>query len=450
MKKSALIIFLIIIIFVLNSINSNSSKIEKVDSKLLKSENTDVDVIVKLKNNANIPGEEREFSSFNGFHKEVTKKELEKLIKDNRVERIEENSVNRLFLQQSAPLINATPSWAAKINNTNITGIGESVCVIDTGINSSHADFQNKIAAEYCFCSDNTDRAGNCCPSGAAEEANALDINGHGTHVAGIIAASGTIKGIANGAKIVAIRVFDADNAAYDNDIINSIDWCVNNASLYNISVISMSLGSTSLYSRYCDSEKASYASSINNAIGKNISVVVATGNDGNYTAIASPACIENSTAVGAVYDANVGSKSWSSGCTDSTTLADKITCFTDRNNLTDLLAPGALINSTYLTGYSNIGGTSMATPMVSASFALLNQYYKLQGRQATPSQIQFSLNKTGKIIYDSSTGLNFSRVDIYSAMLDLDISTPNVTLILQNSATTNQNVTFNCNATDL
>jgi len=103
-----------------------------------------------------------------------------------------------------------------------------------------------------------------------------------------------------------------------------------------------MSLGSTSLYSRYCDSEKASYASSINNAIGKNISVVVATGNDGNYTAIASPACIENSTAVGAVYDANVGSKSWSSGCTDSTTLADKITCFTDRNNLTDLLAPGA------------------------------------------------------------------------------------------------------------
>ena len=75
MKKVIVIVFLIIIIFILISVNSNSVKVEKADSKLLKAvDNGKVDVIVRLKENVNIPGIEREFSSFNGFHKEVSKK----------------------------------------------------------------------------------------------------------------------------------------------------------------------------------------------------------------------------------------------------------------------------------------------------------------------------------------------------------------------------------------
>ena len=151
-----------------------------------------------------------------------------------------------------------------------------------------------------------------------------------------------------------------------------------------------------------------------------------ATGNDANYTAISSPACIQNATRVGATYDSNIGGKTWcinyhcTSTCEDSSTAADQITCFTNRGpNFSDmLLAPGAQINSTDLSsGYSEKGGTSMAAPHVSGLIALLNQEYKsIYGTNPSPSYLFDVMNSTGVSIYDNKTGKNYSRIDALAA----------------------------------
>lgn len=86
------------------------------------------------------------------------------------------------------------------------------------------------------------------------------------------------------------------------------------------------------------------------------------------------PSCISYATSVGAVYDANIGGVSFGegkctpSGCTDSTTSADKITCYSNSGNRTDVFAPSHCAKTPTLgTGYENcFGGTSAAAPYTS------------------------------------------------------------------------------------
>ncbi|MBI2107962.1 S8 family serine peptidase, partial [Candidatus Woesearchaeota archaeon] len=133
-----------------------------------------------------------------------------------------------------------------------------------------------------------------------------MDDQGHGTHVAGIVASTNDpYTGIAPEANIVALKVLDFSGFGTTENVIAGIDWCVNNAATLNISVISMSLGGGQ-YNSSCDSEDSSTAASINTAVSQNITVVVATGNtNANYptatAGIATPACIQNSIRVTAV-----------------------------------------------------------------------------------------------------------------------------------------------------
>ena len=382
-----------------------------------------------------------EFSSLNGFSAEITKSELEKLQNDAYVKKIEVIGFRNIFLQDSATIVNASRAWNLSINGLNITGLGESICIIDSGVNYSHPDLGG--------CYGNNSNSSSCKVIGgydfANNDDNPMDDHGHGSHVAGTAAANGTLKGVAPDARIVAIKVRNAAGACGDDDLKAGIDWCVGNSTSLNISVISMSLGSAALYTDYCDyvDDALNITSSINSAIAKNISVVVATGNNGDYTAIASPACIKNSTAVGA---------------TDKT---GSIASYSNRNNLTYLFATGSAINSTTwlcpngftscANGYASASGTSMATPHVSAAFALLRQFKKAEkNRVLTPSEIQNSLNTTGKAIADASSGLVFSRINIYAAVLSLDETAPNATLTAPaDSSIISKNETFSCNATD-
>lgn len=363
---------------------------------------------------------------------EVTKEELDELKNNKDVKEISSVGKKYLLLDDSAPLINATPTWNLTPYNTNLTGKGESVCVLDTGANFSHPDLKEENLTCVIDCVNNP----------CTEDCSLSDSDGHGTHVSGIITANGSLKGIAPASKIIMIKIFEGNTASSDDDIAAGIDWCVNNANEFNISAISMSFGTENqLFDEYCDDADTSVdlTPSINDAVAKNISVIAATGNNGNHTHISSPACIKNVTAVG------------------SSDKSDEISSFSNRNNITDLFAPGENIYSTYLAsegGYSTGSGTSMAVPHVAAAFAIINQFNKLElNKTLKPIDTQNTLNFTGKKIpdSDSKSGLNFSRIDIYNAIFSLDETSPNVTLISpeNNSLKESSNITLECNATD-
>ena len=332
------------------------------------------------------------------FSGQITEEGLAKLGNNPDVERIEPVKTYKIDLADSIPMINASSVWQIQINEKNITGDGQTICIIDTGINYNHADlgggFGNKVIGQYCYCSN----GGGCCSGSSNETENAMDDQGHGTHVAGIAAANGTIRGVAPGAKLAALKVCSAAGFCSDTDILKAIEWCVNNATKYNISVISMSLGNGVRNTNYCDSGNL-FTNAINAAVLNGIIVSVSSGNDGYSNGINSPGCIQNVTAVGAV------------------TKADSIQY--NRWDKKMVLAPGVSITSTCIGGGScTMSGTSMAAPHVAGAAALLQQYSRDYGNfNITSMEIENILLKTGKSIYDSVSGLYFKRINVLAAV---------------------------------
>lgn len=381
----------------------NSEKI--VNSRLLNKEE------IKGEDLKKDVGESLRYDFGDKISAELSSEEIEKISLRKDVKNIEIVGVREIMLSDSVPLINASDVWSLVVGEVNLTGAGESVCVIDTGVYYQHPDLGG------CF-------GENCKVNGGwdfvNDDSDPTDDNGHGTHVAGIIAANGSLKGVARDANIIALKACNAAGSCSDDDIEASINWCVNNASRYNISVISMSLGG-GLYSSYCDSDPL--ASAINNANNSGISVVIAAGNGLNNVApgranqIAAPGCVSGAIPVSAV------------------TKSDVIdTNYANRNQLVKLLAPGTSITSTYNNGgYASSSGTSMATPHVSGAIAIINQYLRASGKNKTPQQIEDLLNETGKFIVDSGNNgidpvANYSRINVYEALVEIQY--PNVSLI--------------------
>jgi len=274
------------------------------------------------------------------------------------------------------------------------TGEGTVVAVLDSGVDYTRAEF------------------GTCAAPGApgcrilaaldtAPDDGQRDANGHGTWVAG------TVAGIAPGAGIAALDVFDGDGAL-SSDIIEAISWAIANKATYNIVAINMSLGDGKNNTSACDNKFSNpFRQPIINARNTGILTVVSSGNEGFTNGLASPACTSEAVSVGAVYDANVGSVTWS-GCTDSSSAADKVTCFSDSASFLTLLAPGALIT---VTG-STVGGTSFASPLVAGALAVMAEAYP--GDSATSRLAR--LTSSGKLVTDSRNGIVKPRLDLLAA----------------------------------
>jgi Ca2+-binding RTX toxin-like protein len=116
---------------------------------------------------------------------------------------------------------------------------------------------------------------------------------------------------------------------------------------------------------------------------------------------------------VGAVYDAGAGAIDWGV-CTDPTTAADKVVCFSNADSSLDLLAPGsAIVSSARGGGAAGLSGTSMASPHAAGVAALLLD--AVPG--LTPDQVEARLKSTGVSIVDSASGLAACRVDALNAV---------------------------------
>lgn len=407
MKKKiiGLILFLLII--------QVSFAIE-VDKKILEelSEKGKVEIIVqqnedlisKIETSIN----KTKFGLVKGYSAEIDIKGLQEILNDSSIQRVNYNKKFGVSLIDSINIINASFVHQILSSGVNLTGYGGSICIIDTGVDYTHPSLGG------CFGANCKIRDGYDFVNGDDDP---MDDNGHGTHCAGILSANSGVIGVAPDSKILAVKSLDSTGEGDETEIIFGLEWCINHSEQYNVSAISMSLGTSTLYENYCDNEDILITNLINLAVSKNISVVAATGNDNSVTSISLPACIKNVTSVGA------------------TDKKDNIAGYGNRNLITDLFAPGSSISSTCLGGgVCEDSGTSMATPHVSAAIAILKQFAIIQNRNYDLTEI---LEKTG---FNVSS---WNRIDIYSALVYID-EAPQVNGYKSlESVFVNDNVTF-------
>lgn len=254
----------------------------------------------------------------------------------------------------------ATPTMDAYFpHDKGYEGKGITVAVIDTGV-APHYDLTKPTNRIIGF----KDLVNN--------KDTPYDDNGHGTHVAGIIAgngfsSNGKYMGVAPKANILGIKALDQYGGGSSSDIIAAISYIIETKDRYNTKIINLSLGTPANNS--CDKDPICKA--VDAAVKAGLIVITAAGNSGPAEGtILSPGISKNAITVGAVDDKRTIDPS-----------DDTIAPFSSRGPTMegimkpDIVAPGVNIKSLSnikLDNYSSLSGTSMATPLVSGSVALL------------------------------------------------------------------------------
>jgi subtilisin family serine protease len=346
----------------------------------------------------------------------VDARALAALVADPHVLRVSLERVVTAQLSEAVPLVRLDLLRAG-----GFTGDGESVAIVDTGVDSGHPDLAGSVIDEQCFCNDGEAGPFGCCPDGKDEQGGAgaaQDDHGHGTRVAGIVASGGVHAplGGAPDAALIAVKVLDASGGGFVSDLLSGLDWVRQNHP--GIAVLNMSLG-FGLYSGDCDAADANtmaFATAVSQLRATGTLVVAGSGNNGSGTSMIAPACVADTVSVGAVWDAEQGSQTWF-GCTDATTQADQVTCWSNNSATTDLVAPGARTTTSQLGGTSTSpAGTSYATPVVSSCAAVLMDAYPA----ATPASVEAALTSTAVSVTDPKNGLSYPRLDCAAAFLAL------------------------------
>lgn len=227
-------------------------------------------------------------------------------------------------------------------------GDGVNAYVIDTGILPSHWEFQGRATALY----DAVDREGD-----------AIDCNGHGSHVAGII--GGQTFGVAKHVRLLGVRVLNCQGVGAWSDVIdgvNFVTWHIRQPAQQGFpAVVNMSLGGGT---------NSAADAAVRNSIRAGVTYVVAAGNGNSDAANYSPAGVSEAITVGA------------------TNQLDARAEFSNYGPALDLFAPGVSIPSAWIGGDLMIAtatGTSMASPHVAGVVALYLQNHKT----ASPSSVR-------------------------------------------------------------
>ncbi len=256
-----------------------------------------------------------------------------------------------------------------KLWDMGITGEGIKVGVLDTGIQSDHPFLRGKVVAKYNVA------------EGDLEDGSI----GHGTHVSGIIAGTpilhptfGPLSGIAPGCSLVNVKILDDTG----NGSIESIVMGVEKAIEAGCHVLNLSLGRD-----YDEGGTSPDCAAIDHATSKGLVCCVAAGNAGPITSPSSPAVAKTALAVGAlrtISESEYEVAEFSSRGPSS------------RGLYPDIAAPGYGIVSSFKDGYASLSGTSMATPHVTGTVALLLQYARQRG-------INLNFNDLKRVVENSA-----------------------------------------------
>jgi serine protease AprX len=328
-------------------------------------------------------------------------------------------------LSDNLPDLNTASADADLAYEAGYTGAGVGIAIVDSGI-YAHPDLAGRIVYNQNFV--------------AATNA---DDYGHGTHVAGIAAGSGassdcahctqTYRGIAPGANLINLRALDQNGMSSDAVVIAAIDKAISLKSQYNIRVMNLSIGRPIYESSSIDP----LCKAVATAWKSGIVVVVAAGNLGRngYSTIISPGNDPYVITVGAMKSMGTPQRSddliasYSSRGPTWIDFTAKPDVVAPGNLVGSLLAPGSTLSKQYpgniiapstygSTGaseYFTLSGTSMATPVVSGTAALMIGANPSLTPDTVKARIMLTASKTfplSSVAVDPTTGMSY--VDFY------------------------------------
>ena len=346
----------------------------------------------------------REFKTVPYIAVEIDAEGLAKLeAADLDVESIYEDRLAKPFLAESIPQIEGDLALQAGLDGT-----GSVVVVADTGVDKDHPFLAGKVIEEACYAMSENGIDGDC-PNGQATQV--TDGAGvpctfdpttcrHGTHVAGIVAGSGSnFSGVAPGANLIAIQVFHSSlncgffeatpcARAFGSDIVAALERVYELRDQYPIASVNLSIGAGASNST-CDADFPEFLAVMDNLKATGIATVVASGNGAYSNAISWPACVSTAVSVAAV-DEN-----------------DLVASFSNVSQDLDLFAPGTAIDSSIPGGdFATFSGTSMSTPHVAGAWAVLEQAFPA----ATVDDNLTLLETTGRPVTDVRGSLNITK----------------------------------------
>lgn len=290
-----------------------------------------------------------EYLFIKSFFVNITKMQMEALSNMSQVKYISSVSSASMMINISKKILG--------LDNTNLSGKGQTVAIIDTGI-SLHPDFclqEKRIVLFKDF---------------IEEKERPYDDNGHGTFVAGVCAGNGAMSGgkyngIAPQSKIISLKALNKKGEASADRILSAMEWVFDNHKIYGIKVVCMSFGSDPL--GYNDPIMMGAEA----LWREGITVVAAAGNSGpEYQTIKSPGVSSQIITVGGFDDNRFDDGKFNENFFELAKFSSRGPAF--QRYKPDLVAPGVDIISCGLKEYyTKLSGTSVATPMI-AGIALL------------------------------------------------------------------------------
>lgn len=330
----------------------------------------------------------KDYSLIPAIAMSVKPSEIDELAEMEEVAEVWYDEKVHAVLDSSMASINVQQVWT----ELGIEGEGVSICVLDTGIDVNHPDFTGRLR----FVEDLTG-------SGSA-----IDVYGHGTHIASIAAGSGVasdgrFRGVAPKASIMAAKVLDDRGNGRMSDVMAGVEWALDKGA--DVFVLSLSTEDSS------DGSDA-LCTILNAVVEEGKIVVVAAGNGGPaaYT-IGSPGAADRAITVGATIDGGeIADYSGRGPTADGRTKPEIVA---PGSNVTAALASGTNFGTPINDFYTNVTGSSMAAPHVAGICALILS----ANRALLPDDVKWILMDTAVDLGQPPNAQGTGRVDALAAV---------------------------------